>query len=91
MRKTKRLISEVATAFAAEVKGRFPGSTPEVIYDSFDGFDVWVRIKAPPELEDDVQEFISELFGRFGLDTGVLVLGTFRPKAAEAALGGSRE
>ena len=79
MRKSKRLIAEVAESYVVDLLRRYPGASPEIIFESIGGADVWVRIELPPELRESLLEILettSELSYRFWDETGVNVLVT---------------
>ncbi|HLG11939.1 MAG TPA: hypothetical protein VI876_09280 [Dehalococcoidia bacterium] len=64
MSKRERAILQAAEEYAQEIKKRFPGATTEVLLESFDGLDAWIRVELPPPLHkhhSGVMDLTAEL------------------------------
>ena len=53
MRKTKKVITETAGAWVKDLLEEYPDAKPEIFLDAPGGFDVYVRVEMPREMEDD--------------------------------------
>ena len=78
MTRRRPAIRSAADEYARDIKARFPGASTEVVLESFDGFDAWIRIELPPTLHErrsDVMDATAELNERFD-DVGIHLIAT---------------
>jgi len=67
------------------MKARFPGLATEIVYESVGGFDVYVRLGIPSDIEESLIEILdasSDLGWRSRDETGVAI--TAAPVKLEA-------
>jgi hypothetical protein len=81
--KSRRTIAKVAQDYLTEIERLYPSAEPEIMDKPIGGFEVWIRIELPPELDEDwlkVDRIISELSYRFWDETGINVVATTAPR-----------
>jgi hypothetical protein len=74
----KPAIRAAAEEYARDVEARFPGAKTEIILESFDGFDAWIRVQLPPALHernDEVLDATVELNEHYD-DRGIHLIAT---------------
>jgi hypothetical protein len=83
--KLKKALVEAAESYVDELKRRFPGLEAEVIYQSVGGYDVYIRLGLPPQLQEAYEEVSNaaiELGWRYQDERGVGIVAVVLDKEA---------
>jgi hypothetical protein len=77
MPKPTALVKRTVKAYIRDLQEMFPGVDTEVIYDTPDGAEAWVRVEVPPDMMDryeDIAETTPKLNYRYWDETDVFIV-----------------